>query len=250
MSEHIIEIKLFTRLLNEKLKDNEVLNIVNNTSSKLTKYKNFKVDKVKSLNTLMYFTCSNENDTFYILFFLSNNCYWKLTDNKIDSFTFYMKLKSGSYMNLLDTESETIIKFVYDKNVFNTYTYIYGPDTLSVEFNIKYWEKITKNNYSNVTVFLMDKSNFVGITNTMKSDILNEANISPYRRINDLKEDELFNLFNAIQFLSRLHYNKSCSEKFNKSEYKNYFIFGNKDFKCSVTQDKNITYVKRRNKKR
>lgn len=248
MSEHIMEIKLFTQFLNKTLKDNEVLNIVyNNTSLKVKKYKNFKVDSVKSLNTFMYFTCSKDDDIFYILFFLSNNSYWKLTDNDIDSFTFLMKLKSGSYINLLDTESDTVIKILHDKNTLNKYVSIYGPDTLSDQFDIKYWEKITNNNYDNVTVFLMTKSNFVGITNTMKSDILNDANINPYLHINNLNKDKLFNLFNSIKLLSKLHYNKNCLENFNKSEFKNYFIFGdNKNFKCAITPDKNLTYFKRR----
>ena len=50
MSEHIIEIKLFTRLLNEKLKDNEVLNIVNCLKDRLSFKLKLDLNLIEHLN--------------------------------------------------------------------------------------------------------------------------------------------------------------------------------------------------------
>ena len=157
MTDHIIEMKLITEVLNTKLKNQIVTGVYfDKESNKNMNYIPFNIKGVECKDNIIYFNCDNKNGSFYILTFMGHNSYWEISSNKITSSTFYMKLQSGSYVSILDTDYNSIVRFTNKKDILSKHISDYGPDVSSDEFSLKYWKEITKNNTSKVTWFLME----------------------------------------------------------------------------------------------
>jgi DNA-formamidopyrimidine glycosylase len=74
-----------------------------------------------------------------------------------------------------------------------------GPDILNekkISFQ-DYKKRMIKYSHYNITKAMMDQKIISGIGNYLKSEILYNAKISPLRKVEDLEEKELYNLYNS-----------------------------------------------------
>lgn len=67
------------------------------------------------------------------------------------------------------------------------------------EFIANYMKIMRKNNNKNICVVLMEQKNFSGIGNYLKSEILNDANIHPMCKIEQLNDEQLLKLYSSMK---------------------------------------------------
>ena len=76
-----------------------------------------------------------------------------------------------------------------------------GPDLLQVQTPREEVQTIfRKKNKQNITKVLMNQKVFAGIGNYLKAEILHECKLSPKCKIEDLSDDELWNLYNVARW--------------------------------------------------
>lgn len=66
-------------------------------------------------------------------------------------------------------------------------------------FITSYMKIMRKNNGKNICVVLMEQKNFSGIGNYLKSEILNDANIHPMCKVEQLTDDRLMDLYASMK---------------------------------------------------
>lgn len=90
------------------------------------------------------------------------------------------------------------LKFCNQKEKLNKKISSLGPDILSNnnDFSIEEFIKILrKYNEKTLPKILMDQSKISGIGNYLKSEILYKAKLSPFKKIKDISNEELYDLF-------------------------------------------------------
>lgn len=78
-----------------------------------------------------------------------------------------------------------------------------GVDIFNLhDFTFTAFEKIAnRSKNQNICTFLMDQKKLAGIGNYAKSEILYHSKLSPFRTMNTLKPEEVYNLFTSICFV-------------------------------------------------
>lgn len=74
-----------------------------------------------------------------------------------------------------------------------------GPEPLSNAFNAEYIWKKTRKRSVPIKLWLMNNQNVVGIGNIYASEILFRARISPFRKTNKIKHDEIPKLIESVR---------------------------------------------------
>jgi formamidopyrimidine-DNA glycosylase len=74
-----------------------------------------------------------------------------------------------------------------------------GMSPTDGKFTLKYFKKLLANKKTGIKSFLLDQKNMAGIGNVYVQDILFKAKLHLNRKISTLSEEEINNLYNAIQ---------------------------------------------------
>jgi formamidopyrimidine-DNA glycosylase len=74
-----------------------------------------------------------------------------------------------------------------------------GISPLSEEFTLEHFRKSLGNRKAGIKSFLVNQKNIAGIGNVYIQDILFKAGLHPNRKISTLSEEEIDDLYNAIQ---------------------------------------------------
>ncbi len=82
-----------------------------------------------------------------------------------------------------------------------------GQDMLSSPPNLNYFKDLLKkkNNW-NICKVLMDQSIISGIGNYIKSEVLYRSKISPYKKVSELSDEQLNNLYKSILYVIKTSY--------------------------------------------
>ena len=172
----------------------------------------------------IFFILIDKNGTkYYMNSTLGMEGKWLLERRWIESSG---KTHSNLWLNIYDDVSKNIFKLYYDdvrhggnirfldENEYNNkITKEIGPDLLSenIEWN-DYYNKV-KNIMSRVSKltldkFLLDQKYFSGIGNYLKSDILYLARINPHKKLTDISDKEIYNMYYYSINIIKESYNK------------------------------------------
>jgi formamidopyrimidine-DNA glycosylase len=182
----------------------------------------YRLGSVRSKGKFLLFTflrIDNPNDKWYLMSTLALAGYWEINDqfeensaNKLykpkkKKIIMTIKFTNNIELTYLDprfgkmawTKSKTIVKERLSK---------LGPDLLKdnliYEDFAKTIKKYPKKNL--LKLLVMEQNIFSGIGNYASAEILYLAQISPYRTVGSLSNDELINLFYCIRYVLKLSY--------------------------------------------
>lgn len=111
---------------------------------------------------------------------------------------FALKLDDGRYLVLSDLRKFAKILLLKKEEVEAEIQSI-GYDPLEKNFSLKVFKNLLKDKRGIIKKFLMDQKYISGIGNIYASEILFDAKISPFRKINSLKEEEIKTLYESIK---------------------------------------------------
>lgn len=77
-----------------------------------------------------------------------------------------------------------------------------GIDILSELFTLDKFKILVKSKKKNICAFLLDQKLFAGLGNYIKNEVLYLSKISPFRKVNDLSNDEISKLYDNIRYVS------------------------------------------------
>lgn len=165
-----------------------------------------------------------EFDTFTIIFHFGLTGYLSTQQNHSHlRYTFQFDNQNLYYY---DTRNFGHIGLMGSKYVLEYKENELGIDLFDLNrFNSTAFEKIVnRSKNQNICTFLLDQKKIAGIGNYAKSEILYHSKLSPFRTMNTLKPEEIYNLFTSICFVIYSCY----AAGFSKDREKNYYeIFNN-----------------------
>lgn len=148
--------------------------------------------------------------------------------NRLKSIKIYVEhnIKSGGYWTIMpdkwckwcirfenssvffrDTKNSSKIKFTYNFFQIENILKNLGINILDSSFSINIWlYLINSHKEKNVTVFLTDQTIISGCGNYIKCEVLNYAGISPFKKICELSEGQVFKLYEGLRVIPRLSY--------------------------------------------
>lgn len=208
-----------------------------------------KVDQVSCKGKFIYFTISKNDEKYYVFHSLMLTGRWQ---NEHDEYCkCFIELDDNKTIWFRDTRGFGTFYFTNNKEELENKLANLGPDIMKPEFKLDIFRSLAKK-YSNrnITSFLMDQQVISGCGNYIKAEVLYYAQISPCRKIGNLKEKELELLYEGLRIIPRLSYNNQgltisdyTDEDGNKGFYTtNLKIYGNKKAKKTKTADGRTTY--------
>jgi DNA-formamidopyrimidine glycosylase len=204
------------------------------------------VEEVNCKGKFIYFKCFNEHKRFYILHSLRLTGNWRLNETKYSKW--YIETNTDKKIWFEDSTSLGTLSFITDEKVLEEYLSKLGPDILTDDFTLKYFDE-TLNNHKNknITSFLMDQSIISGCGNYLKAEVLYYAKISPLRKVSSLTIRERELLYEGLRIVSRCSYmNRGLDLVFpngNRGHHEFYLhIYGKKSANRTKTADGRITY--------
>jgi DNA-formamidopyrimidine glycosylase len=187
------------------------------------------VEKVENKGKLIYFTFSSKKDKFYMINTLGMSGVWKKRKEKHTCFLFEYSSslcdedkkieKEEEGGNKRDEKKEKIyfvdqrhfgtIKFLTSKEDLEKKLKEIGPDMLNdPKMSYKLFkERMMKYKHWNLVKALMCQKIISGIGNYLKSESLYHAKISPFLKVEDLSEQQFYNLYQAIRLKIVSSYN-------------------------------------------
>lgn len=81
-----------------------------------------------------------------------------------------------------------------------------GVDILTADFTLDYFSNYIKSKNKNISSLLLMQDKICGIGNYIRNESLYIAKISPHRNANDLNDQEITKLYNAILYVSYSNY--------------------------------------------
>lgn len=237
--------KLITDYLNEQLDNKIIVKWVfirgRYKARKPCNYKEFKlalpllVEQIACKGKIIYFVLYNEYCKYYILHSLQSQGEW--VENEDELCKWYILLNSGKKIWFKNTSKLETLQFTAEKHVFEGLLGKLGVDILSEQFSLNTWYKLIETHSSlNVTVFLSNQSILSGCDSCLKCEVLYYANISPFRKIKSLSDNEVDKLFEGLRILSRCVYASGELSSVQLHVYEKEYA------KCVKTPDKKLTY--------
>jgi len=244
----VLEIKKYANFLNKYLK-NKYIKKIKILNGRYKKYEPFplydkinknlplKVIDIKTKGKFLYFILENN---FYIFSTLGLSGGWTYKSNLLKNYKFpqlldYMsKQKMNQYkktvLNHLNVQFQTDKGSIYyydtlsfgTLKVVNTYEELeeklnsIAPDIMDKDTTFEIFKnqyKKIKNNEKNIGLVLMDQKVISGIGNYLRSDILWLSKISPYRKVKDLTDKDLKNIYKNAKLLTLGEYNFNLAIK-------------------------------------
>lgn len=161
----------------------------------------YESDKTNLYESLPNFEYQNNSIDLFIISFLGMSGKWLLSPSTHSGIIF--KFKSGKEIYFDDVRHFGSLKFIEGKENFSLFFEKYGKDYLSESENISLEEftfKISKSKKS-IAEFLIDQSQFSGLGNYLRSDILFLSKIHPLRDSSSLSPEEILSLFSSIKIV-------------------------------------------------
>ena len=216
------EVEVVKKSLENKLK-NLIIKRVNITNNKL-RYKidsklfsKIKSQKIISIQRRSKYLLINLNKNFTILahlgmtgkfFIIDNNkkkktsFYYSLkkNDTKHDHITFFFNKKIKIVYN--DVRKFGFIKIFNSTNVFKcSHLASLGPEPLSRNFNLSYFNKYIFNKKTKIKDLIMDQKFVSGLGNIYCNEVLYLCKINPARSVKKIKKEEIKKIIKFIKII-------------------------------------------------
>lgn len=205
------EVKLITNCLNKYVKKHILLEIKTTKSyTGLNDFKRTLPAKVKAIEKkgkFMYWVFDNK---FYMLNHLMMTGSWSI--NK-DTYTIIEFVFDNITLYYSDKRKFGRIEFIADKEKLLNELNKLGPDMMDSDITAAQFLKLMReNNKKNIGVAMMSQDIVSGIGNYLRSEILYLCKISPHKKIKDLSDQQIKNIYLVSRNLLETSYNlKGCS---------------------------------------
>lgn len=159
--------------------------------------------KVNSVNCKGKFIWIEMNNGWNIWNTLGMTGGWKKTKHKHSHFTFGFE-KGDIYYE--DMRNFGTFKFNKDHTELQKKLKSLGTDIFEKEFTLEYVKKIfntKKYHHKTVVDILMNQKLFCGVGNYLKAEILYACKISPHRKVEDLNENDMRNIYKFTKEISK-----------------------------------------------
>lgn len=172
-----------------------------------------KVKKVENKGKLIFFTFTDGKKEFYMLNTLGMSGVWHKQTGKHTCFIFeYSSTKENKgkeKLYFIDQRHFGTIKFLTSKEDLEKKLKDIGPDMLNnSKMSLKLFkERMMKYKHWNLVKALMCQKIISGIGNYLKSESLYHAKISPFLKVEDLSEDQFYQLYQSIRLKIVSSYN-------------------------------------------
>ncbi len=172
------------------------------------------VEKVENKGKLIYFTFSSKKDKLYMINTLGMSGVWKKKKEKHTCFfleyTSSLMEERREKIYFVDQRHFGTIKFLTTKQDLEKKLKELGPDMLNdPEMNYKIFkERLLKYKHWNIVKVLMCQKIISGIGNYLKSESLYHARLSPFLKVEDLTEQQFYNLYQSIRLKIVSSYNQ------------------------------------------
>ena len=172
------------------------------------------VEKVENKGKLIYFTFSSKKDKFYMVNTLGMSGVWKRRKEKHTCFFFEysssLESEEREKLYFIDQRHFGTIKFLTTKQDLEKKLKELGPDMLNdPKMNYKLFkERLLKYKHWNIVKALMCQKIISGIGNYLKSESLYHARLSPFLKVEDLSEEQFYNLYQSIRLKIVSSYNQ------------------------------------------
>lgn len=169
------------------------------------------IEDVKCKGKMIYFSCFNEFNQFFILHSMRMTGSW--VDEEDEYCRWYIELDNGKKIWFRDPRCLATLHFTRNEDTLQGTLKKLGPDIFTEEFSLENWRRLLCDHKNkNITAFLMDQNIISGIGNYIKAEVLYSAKISPLRKVSSLTDAEAEKLYEAIRIIPRLSYmNKGLS---------------------------------------
>ena len=175
--------------------------------------------------------------------------YYKIEshDNKHDRVTFFFRNDLKLIYN--DIRKFGFIKIFQSKKINNLkFLKTLGPEPLSNNFNLKYFENYLLNKKKTIKDLLMDQKFISGLGNIYVNEILFLSKIKPNRKINRLTNNEIKTITKIIKRVLKkaIFFGGSSIKNFSdslgqKGMFQQHFnVYGKKGSKCDISSCKGI----------
>ena len=214
------EVEVVKKSLEIKLKNLRIkrLNIANNKLRYKIDSKKFNViksQKIISIQRRSKYLLINLNKNFTILahlgmtgkfFIVDNNKKYKTSfyyslkknDTKHDHATFFFDKKIKLIYN--DVRKFGFIKIYPSKDIYNCKHLVsLGPEPLSADFNLDYFNKYIHNKKTKIKDLLMDQKFVAGLGNIYCNEVLFLSKINPSKSIKRIKQQGIKNIIKFIK---------------------------------------------------
>ena len=216
------EVEVVKKSLETKL-INLTINRVNISNNKLRykidrkQFNKLKSQKITSIQRRSKYLLINLNKNFTILahlgmtgkfFIIDNNKKYKTSfyyslkkeDIKHDHLTFFFNKKIKLIYN--DVRKFGFIKIFSSKNVFKcSHLASLGPEPLSSNFNLSYFNKYIFNKKTKIKDLIMDQKFVAGLGNIYCNEVLYLCKINPARTIEKIKQKEVKKIIKFIKII-------------------------------------------------
>ena len=172
-----------------------------------------KVKRVENKGKLIFFTFTDSEKEFYMLNTLGMSGVWHKHTGKHTCFIFeYSSTKENKgkeKLYFIDQRHFGTIKFLTSKEDLEKKLKDIGPDMLNnSKMSLKLFkERMMKYKHWNLVKALMCQKIISGIGNYLKSESLYHAKISPFLKVEDLSEDQFYQLYQSIRLKIVSSYN-------------------------------------------
>ncbi len=170
------------------------------------------VEKVENKGKLIYFTFSSKKDKFYMINTLGMSGVWKRKKEKHTCFVleYTTSLEGKEKIYFVDQRHFGTIKFLTSEEDLEKKLKEIGPDMLNdPKMNYKLFkERLLKYKHWNIVKVLMCQKIISGIGNYLKSESLYHARLSPFLKVEDLTEQQFYNLYQSIRLKIVSSYNQ------------------------------------------
>ena len=259
------EVEVVKKSLESKLK-NLTIKKVNISNNKLRykinrkQFNTIKYKKITSVQRRSKYLLINLDKDYTILahlgmtgkfFIIDNNkkhktsFYYALNknDKKHDHLTIFFNKKIKLIYN--DVRKFGFIKVCLSKDIFNcTHLALLGPEPLSNNFNLNYFEKYILNKKLNIKNLLMDQKFVAGLGNIYCNEVLFLCKISPTRSVKEINQKEIKKIIKFIKKILEhaISLGGSSIKDFSSAEGKNgnfqqkFNVYGKEKTSCSRSQ--------------
>ncbi len=190
------EIKYIGQVCMSTLKNYELVNIVSNSKNVVKVPKKSKVIDVITKGKLLILVC--EDYYFHIHFGLTG---WLVfEDPKYPKYELEFKRGNNTQIVYIDDSRKFSKLQIVNETKHNKILAKLGTDILTPDFTLDFFTDCVKKVKKMIVAFLLEQDKFCGVGNYIKNESLYIAKIDPHRTTDDLDDDEIKALYDAILF--------------------------------------------------
>jgi formamidopyrimidine-DNA glycosylase len=190
------EIKYISELCKKELIGYKLFNIISNSKSVVKLPKESKVIDVMSKGKLLVLICKD----FYFHIHFGLTGWLVFNDPKYPKYELQFKKDNKIITAYIDDMRRFSKLAIYDETKHNKAINKLGVDILTTDFTLDYFTEIIKSVKKQLVAFLLEQNKMCGIGNYIKNESLYISKISPYSKTDELDDDDIEKLYNAILF--------------------------------------------------